>query len=201
MYTQEGISGIPGLLTKDSFFGFFKVEGKASLVAGGRYRPLSLITFAIEQEIFGDNATIRHIINALFYTLLCILIYLITIKAFNHTSLKKNLPLFALVTALIFAFHPIHTEAVANIKGRDEIMTFLFALGTLWAALRYLKTQQILFVVLGAVFFGLALLSKENAITFLAVIPLAYWVFTKARLRNFFEWSSAIFTPCRFKAG
>ena len=51
MYTQDGIKGIPGLLNKDTFFGFFKVEGKAALVAGGRYRPFSLITFAIEQEI------------------------------------------------------------------------------------------------------------------------------------------------------
>ncbi|MBV6652333.1 MAG: hypothetical protein KI786_01165, partial [Mameliella sp.] len=48
MFVKDGISGIPGILSKDTFYGFFKEEGKAALVAGGRYRPFSLILFAIE---------------------------------------------------------------------------------------------------------------------------------------------------------
>ena len=40
IFTEKGIKGIPDLLTKDSFHGFFKK--KKNLVSGGRYRPLSL---------------------------------------------------------------------------------------------------------------------------------------------------------------
>ncbi|MBC7884002.1 MAG: tetratricopeptide repeat protein, partial [Saprospiraceae bacterium] len=39
MYTTKGVSGLKGLFLKDTFFGFFKEEGKAKLVSGGRYRP------------------------------------------------------------------------------------------------------------------------------------------------------------------
>ncbi|MDX1911596.1 MAG: tetratricopeptide repeat protein, partial [Saprospiraceae bacterium] len=43
MYTQKGVEGIGGILSKDTFFGFFKVEGKETLVSGGRYRPMTLV--------------------------------------------------------------------------------------------------------------------------------------------------------------
>ena len=81
MYTQEGFSGIPGLLSKDTFFGFFKVEGKEQLVAGGRYRPLTPIMFAIENQIFGNQPFIGHLINIQQYivcpvdTVICIVPY------------------------------------------------------------------------------------------------------------------------------
>jgi hypothetical protein len=39
MFTTQGISGFGGILGNDTFYGFFKEEGKAALVAGGRYRP------------------------------------------------------------------------------------------------------------------------------------------------------------------
>jgi len=52
MYTTQGISGIPGILKYDTFKGFFKVEGKDKLVSGGRYRPFTLIMFALEWQLF-----------------------------------------------------------------------------------------------------------------------------------------------------
>jgi len=49
-FTQKGFKGIGDILTNDSFVGFFGKQKK--LVAGGRYRPLSHITFAVEKELF-----------------------------------------------------------------------------------------------------------------------------------------------------
>ena len=81
IFTEKGIKGIPDLLTKDSFHGFFKK--KKNLVSGGRYRPLSLITFALENELFGKektngsfehNARIGHAINILLYGLCCLMV-------------------------------------------------------------------------------------------------------------------------------
>ena len=51
--TQKGIAGFSDLLTHDSFYGFFQVEGKDQLVQGGRYRPLSLMMFALLVQVFG----------------------------------------------------------------------------------------------------------------------------------------------------
>jgi tetratricopeptide (TPR) repeat protein len=183
MYTQEGFSGISGLLTKDTFFGFFKVEGKESLVAGGRYRPLSLITFAIEQEIFGDSPAIRHIINAILYSLLCMMIYMTLVKIMIHTRVKKSLLWFAFLAAMIFTLHPIHTEAVANIKGRDEIMAFLLGLSAIYLLLSKRLNPTPGWIIAALLFF-LALMSKENAITLIPVGFLIYWYLRKESLVN-----------------
>ncbi len=43
----------------------------------------------------------------------------------------KNIPV-AFVAALIFAVHPVHTEVVANIKGRDELLAGIFFLLSLF---------------------------------------------------------------------
>ncbi|MBK8624867.1 MAG: hypothetical protein IPN86_04695 [Saprospiraceae bacterium] len=41
------------------------------------------------------------------------------------------------MAAIIFMSHPMHTEAVANIKGRDEIMSMLFSVAALYGSLRF----------------------------------------------------------------
>jgi len=50
-FTRKGFGGISQLLTTDSFKGHFKDQ--TAYVAGGRYRPLSMITFALEWSLFG----------------------------------------------------------------------------------------------------------------------------------------------------
>ena len=37
-----------------------------------------------------------------------------------------NQTITAFLIGLVFIAHPLHTEIVANIKGRDEILSFLF---------------------------------------------------------------------------
>jgi len=86
----------------------------------------------------------------------------------------------ACLTTLVFAFHPIHTEAVANIKGRDEIMAAMGSIGGLWLMLK--STREVnpwKWRGLAALVFFLGLLSKENVITMLAVVPLTLWWYSK----------------------
>ena len=177
-FVKEGFSGIGKILKHDTFLGFFKVE--KSLVAGGRYRPLSLVTFAIEYQFFGANPMISHFVNVLLYALTGMLLYLIVLQLFGS---KKTTEAYfvAFVTALLFLAHPIHTEAVANIKGRDEIMALLGSLGALFFALKYALNGQVSKLILASICFFLGILSKENTITFLAVIPLTMYVFTKVK--------------------
>jgi len=180
MYTQEGISGIPGILTKDTFFGFFKEAGKEKLVSGGRYRPFTLIMFAIEWQIFGRNPFVGHLVNILLYALLCIMIYKTMLIMFfgQRSKSDKKLLIFVFLASLFYACHPIHTEAVANIKGRDEIMTFLGSVIALWAIFKYHYSQRAKWMLIAFVSFFIALMSKENAITFLAIVPVAILLFT-----------------------
>jgi hypothetical protein len=52
-FVQQGLKGIPGLLTHDSYYSYYKQLGMENVLPAGRYRPLAFITFAIEQEFIG----------------------------------------------------------------------------------------------------------------------------------------------------
>ncbi len=184
MFTKEGIEGIPGLLKYDTFYGFFKKSGKDKLVAGGRYRPLTPVMFAVEYEIFGQQPWIGHVMNALYYGLTVITLFLLLFKLFSRREDQKAALMIALGASLLFAAHPLHTEAVANIKGRDEIIALFASLLAMYISFRAHFEQKIgLHVLSGAIFF-LGLLSKENTITFLAIVPLTFYFFTKEKVYN-----------------
>lgn len=163
-FVKQGIDGIDDIFTTESFTGFFGFDKK--LVAGGRYRPLSIATFALEREFFGQQPFISHLINVLLYAVVVMLIYRIL------SSSRRASWQLAFVVALLFALHPIHTEAVTNIKGRDEILAMLFALlAAQW--LLFAKQPQWLIYPGAALMLFLAMLSKEHAIAFVVLVPLA----------------------------
>ncbi|WP_080241210.1 hypothetical protein [Spirosoma rigui] len=162
LFVKKGIAGIPDLL-RTEFWHF-------SNISLGYYRPLSLITFALEQEYFKDNAHISHMINAGLYGLTGLVIGVL---------LQKWLPnqiITAFLIGVVFMAHPLHTEIVANIKGRDEILSFLFISLMLLSYWRYLETKQVGWLIGACLSLYLAFLSKESSIVSLALIPaMQYW--------------------------
>ena len=95
---------------------------------GQLYRPVSLIQFAIEWQLSPNNPFIHHGFNVLWYAVSVVMVFLVISQWFS----KQNI-LFPLIVALLFAVHPVHTEVVANIKSRDEIMSMFFVLSAFWA--------------------------------------------------------------------
>jgi protein O-mannosyl-transferase len=189
MFTTQGVSGFGGILSNDTFYGFFKEEGKSALVAGGRYRPFTLLMFALEYQIFGKNAFVGHLMNVLLFGAMCVLIYFLMLKLIKNYSIKnelnntiKNPELIAFITALIFAAHPIHTEAVANIKGRDEIMTLLGSLSAVWFAIKFYENKEFKHLIFTFICFFIGLMSKENAITFVVLVPMIFYFFYNTNL-------------------
>lgn len=177
MFTQKGISGIPGILSKDTFFGFFKVEGKDALVSGGRYRPFTLVLFALLYQVAGKSALAFHLLTVLLFAGTCLVLYH-TLRAMVTPKMGAGYGnAMSFIAAALFAVHPIHTEVVANIKGCDEIVTLLGCLGALWLVLKAADTGNTAYGLgAGAVFF-LACMSKENAATFVVILPMALWFF------------------------
>ncbi|MDH7445155.1 hypothetical protein [Aquimarina sp. 2201CG14-23] len=180
--TKKGFSGIWDQLCNDQFVGFY--GQKKALVSGGRYRPLSMVVFNIQYGFFGESAFVGHLTNLLFYVLNGFLLYLVLSKLFSKYDFKEQWISFPLLASLLWFFHPIHTEVVANIKGLDEIMAFSFELLTLLLFLRYLETKKISLLFVSAAFYFLALLSKENAITWLALFPIIVFLFTKHPIKK-----------------
>lgn len=179
MYTTAGVEGIPGLLKYDTFRGFFKTEGKAKLVSGGRYRPLTPVMFAVEYQLFGKRPWVGHFINVLLYALLGMVVFFTLRRMLTGLLEADASSMIALMAALLYVAHPIHTEAVANIKGRDEIVAMLTSVSALWLTLKYIDGGKAKHIISAAVVFFLGLMSKENTITFLAVIPVAVYLFRR----------------------
>ncbi|QKZ12323.1 tetratricopeptide repeat protein [Spirosoma sp. KUDC1026] len=168
LFVKKGIAGIRDLM-RTEFWHF-------SNISLGYYRPLSLITFALEQEFFKDNPHISHIINAVLYALTGLVIGVL---------LQKWLPkqtITAFLIGLVFIAHPIHTEIVANIKGRDEILSFLFISLMLLSYWKYLETDEKGWIASACLSLYFAFLSKESSIVSLALIPAIQYWFTKRNI-------------------
>lgn len=181
-YVKKGLSGLKEIFTTESFQGYFGEQ--KNLVQGARYRPLSIATFAIENSIFGENNKMAsHLINAISYGLLCLLIYRTLVLLFNNKVKEKWYLSIAFAASLLYLFHPVHVEAVANIKGRDEILCMIFSMGALLFAIKYFDNKKIFYLplMMGSYFIGI--LAKENAITFLAIIPISLYFFRKTKAK------------------
>lgn len=175
-FTKKGLSGIWDQLTNDQFVGFY--GEKKNLVSGGRYRPLSMVVFNIQYALLGNNPMIGHLFNILAYILSGFLLFLILKKLLSKYKSPFPFLSFPMLATLLWFFHPIHTEVVANIKGLDEMMAFSAELICLGLILKYLDSKKALMLLLIGIVYLIALLSKENAVTWLAVIPLAIYFFT-----------------------
>ncbi len=181
-YTVQGVAGWKGIFRYDTFYGFFKESGKNHLVSGGRYRPLSLALFALEGQIFGFKPFVFHLFNLLYYALTCFLLFRVVHFLFERKYGGTNAALIAFFCALLFTVHPVHTEVVANIKGRDEILTCLLGLAGMWYFIRSIDKDRFALSILAAFLWFLALLAKENGIVFIALAPLAVWFFRDVKL-------------------
>ena len=208
VFTQRGISGVGDIFGYESFRGYF--GEKKNYLEGDRYRPLSIATFAVEQSLLGtvspetksDSSAqkklqiqkqesektlrpFRHFMNAFLYALTAFLMYrVLFLMLINENSISVNkwwqtLPFWI---TLLFIVHPLHVEVVANIKGRDEILCLLGELSALFFSLRYIDTRKIKYLAFGFSAFLIGILSKESAITFLAIIPLTIYFFRKTTL-------------------
>lgn len=161
-YVMEGISGIPKILS----VGMWHFDN----VNLGYYRPLSMITFAIENEFFPGNPHVSHLGNVILYALTGFFLCMLLMNLFRNHN-----PIFSFIVTLLFISHPIHTEVVANIKSRDEILAFFNMTVGIYLLLIANKDPKINFkwIAASCFFFYLALLSKESAMTGLLIAPLA----------------------------
>ncbi len=183
-YVQKGFSGIPSILTHDSYANYYAYigESQSGKLSGGRFRPLSEIIFATEQQLLDGSGILpyfRHLVNVLAY-----IASIIAIFSFLQNFLLKKIPGggdIAFMATFLFAIHPLHTEVVANIKSLDEILSLLFIIITFIYSLTYLRTHKTKHLVIGTGSFLLALFSKEYAISLVFFIPLLFYLLSNKK--------------------
>lgn len=128
---------------------------------GRSTRTLSLM---IDYHIFGDSPAGYHFQNILWHILSVLLLYFVFVKL----SEDRLLSFFA---SLLFAVHPIHVEAIANIANRKEAICMVFSLISFMLYLRFIEEidRRRWKWLVGSLFtWYLALNSKEVA----AILPL-----------------------------
>ena len=162
---SKGVAGIPEFFTHAAYYGVFKNHDAS-------YRPLMLTSFAVEKELFGFDPKIGHLINLLLFALEISILFLLLRRLFK--DLSPYIPFFM---ALLFALHPIHTEVVASVKSRDEILGLLFSLLCMWQTLMYVDTEKTRPLILSAVYFFCALMSKEMPIALVIIMPMTLYFF------------------------
>jgi protein O-mannosyl-transferase len=135
--------------------------GEKKYNAMGLYRPLTMVTFAINYWISALDPYSYHVFNIAIHIINCLLIYWLV-----SCYLKDELtPIF---TALIFAAHPVHVEAVTSVVGRSELLSAMFAF-LAWLAYYY-RERRVYYFPLSLLCYGLSLLSKENSVVFIGIL-------------------------------
>lgn len=177
--TKQGVSAVPEIFKSPYRYGMNITDYQL-------YRPLTKAMFAIEWEIAPDKPALSHWLNVLFFSLLCYVLFRVLSSYMNNSLLVP------FIASLLFAAHPLHSEVVANIKGRDEIISFLFSLLATWSLRNYVTKDSTRAFIIGISCYFIALFAKESAITFLAVIPLFYYFFTTAENGKYFKTLSAM---------
>ncbi|MFH1199047.1 MAG: tetratricopeptide repeat protein [Candidatus Omnitrophota bacterium] len=154
--------------------GFTEAAAAASF-----YRPLQMVTYAIDYLFWGLNEFGYHLTNIILHILAGLCFYWLVVKIFKNYYL-------ALLASLFYIVHPVHVEAVASIAGRADSLSAIFIL---LGAILYIKAGDhfnIFYYVSTLFCFISAIFSKESAIIFPLVLLLYHYVFKKKVSKKLF---------------
>ncbi len=129
----------------------------------GYYRPVVTLSYLLDSKIYGRSPAGFHMTNVLLHVACVLLVFLLGLRLFPNNEIQ------AAAGTLLFAVHPIHTENVAWISGRTDILAVLFILAALLLHTRARGTSRAtnaIALILSCACLAGALLTKELAVAF-----------------------------------
>lgn len=136
-------------------------------VNGGYYRPLIAISYLIDKFVWGLEPRIMHFENIIFHLVNVVLLFFVATELMrNEVSKKKYLPL---ITALLFAVHPLATESVNWISGRTDLLVGIFLLLSTYILIKFRNQRRWWYwpAITGCLLLGM--FAKETAVAFIFV--------------------------------
>ena len=128
---------------------------------GGYYRPFIGLSYYIDQVLWGLDIRSMHLVNIVMHLINVLLIfYIANILTQNR---KGNSPYLPIVSASIFAFHPIATESVNWISGRTDPLAGNFVLAAAALLLLYRSSGLKRYFTAAIIFIFMGVLSKESS--------------------------------------
>jgi len=139
----------------------------------GLYRPLRSLHYAFVYSIAGKNEFLYHFNSIFLHAIISALVFLIIYEIVN----KK----IALVSALIFAVHPIHTDRVTNITAGFDLLGIFFMLLSFYLYIRYSKLGNKKYFLFSLLFFLIAAFSSEEAVVLPLLVVLYEFCFNREK--------------------
>ncbi len=127
------------------------------------YRPLFLVDFILESRLFGVKPAGYHFTNLLFHIISVMLLFLFLKRI-------KIPPADSFLLSLLFAVHPVLTQAVAWIPGRNDMLLMIFFLSSFILLLKYLEKTSPAMLLMHTLLILAALFTKETAIIIPVII-------------------------------
>lgn len=162
----EDIKFIPSIFLSHSWD--FKYNNNST---SNYYTPLSFIVFMMQFFLLGISPCGYHLTNMIAHTMVTVMVFFIAISLFRQ-MFNENIIVFPAVAALLFAVHPIHTEAVAWISAITELLMSFFYLLSFFIYVNTSEQKCKKFIV-SAIFFFIATLFKLTAMT-LPILLIVY---------------------------
>jgi len=130
------------------------------------YRPVRILSYAVDYQFSGPSPVAYHVSNIIYHIIASILVFMMLKRLTGHYGA-------ALGATLVFVVHPVHTESVAYLTGRKDVLCTIFFLAAFLVFLKYREQPKTRYAILAPLFFILAFFAKEMAIT-LPVIMFLY---------------------------
>ena len=138
------------------------------------YRPMFNLSFMVDAQLGHLNYAVYHISNLLWHLLAISLLFLILKRLFKKPPL-------AFYLTLVFLVHPVLTQAVAWLPGRNDSLVTVFILLAFWFFLNFVDKYKLSSFLLYLVFFWLALLSKETSVFFPLLLVVYFFTIGKEK--------------------
>lgn len=167
----SNLENIGEVFTSDAFFSSAKFY----------YRPILNLSFMLDMQVGGTLPFIYHLVNILIHILVAFLVFRLFIKL----NYKREL---AFLFATIFLVHPVLTQAVAWIPGRNDTLLALFVLAAFNSFLSFKENPQPRYYIAYLAFLLLALFTKETAAMLPLVIIFYLLVIAKRKILNSDKW-------------
>ncbi|HOZ52514.1 MAG TPA: hypothetical protein PLU17_11685 [Chitinophagaceae bacterium] len=142
------------------------------------YRPMLLNSFIINNSVSDTNVQGYHAMNVFFHLISVLLLFIL----FKKLDLD---PLKAFLLSLLFAVHPVLSQAVAWIPGRNDTLLAIFSFGFMIFALDYLSSHKLKFLFLQILFLLAALFTKETAVFIAPAFLILCFI------KNDFKWNES----------
>lgn len=179
---ESVILGDKSITSLDNIPKFFKGEMGFHKVIGKYYRPVVSSSYTVDYSLWNYNPFGFHFTNVLIHTINSVIFYFLLFMIFGKER-KSSWDYMILGGAVIFAVHPIHTEAVAWVSGRTDSLCAMFYFSAFVFYIKFSEEKKSGYVLMLSTAYMLALMSKEMALT-LPVIIILYDVIVKGRKIN-----------------